>query len=105
VTYQDLGSPDSRELAVDEMTSFATQVIGVLPLGNFDLFAKVGLAYYDAEIELASGGTPTRNGIELAGGFGARYNWGDFGVRAEAEAIDVDFGDVYNVSIGAEYRF
>lgn len=103
--WHDLGSPDDAGNAVDELTAASGQVIGVLPLGQFDLFAKVGFAYYDAEFEFADGGTPTRNGVELASGFGARYNWGKFAVRAEAEAIDVEFGDLYNLSLGAQYRF
>jgi hypothetical protein len=105
IGYHDMGSPDDSGFEVSELTVFTTQVIGVLPLGQFDLFAKVGLGYYDAEFEYATGSTPTRNGIELASGFGARYNFGNFAIRAEAEVIDVDFGDLYNLSVGAQYRF
>ena len=105
IGYHDMGSPDDQGNEVSELTAFTSQVIGVLPLGQFDLFAKVGLAYYDAEFEFATGGTPTRNGIELASGFGGRYNFGNFALRAEAEVIDVEFGDLYNVSVGAQYRF
>lgn len=105
LAYGDMGSPDDAGFSVEELTVAGAQVIGVLPLGQFDLFAKIGYAYYDAEFELAGGGTPTRTGIELASGFGARYNIGKFAIRAEAEMLDVEFADVYNVSIGAQYRF
>jgi hypothetical protein len=104
-SYGDMGSPSAGGISVDEVITTSAQVIGVLPLGQFDLFAKIGYAYYDAEFEFAGGGTPTRNGIELASGVGARYNFGDFAIRAEAEAVDVEFADLYNVSLGLQYRF
>jgi hypothetical protein len=103
-TYLDMGSPSDGPIRVTDLTGFATQVVGVLPLGSFDLFAKVGYIYYDAEFRSGSS-TPTRNGFELAAGFGARYNVGKFGIRAEAEAFDVDFADLYVLSVGAQYRF
>jgi hypothetical protein len=53
IGYHDMGSPDDSGFEVSELTAFTSQVIGVLPLGQFDLFAKVGLAYYDAEFEYA----------------------------------------------------
>jgi len=105
LTYYDMGSPDDNAVEVSEFTASALQVIGVLPIGSFDLFAKIGMAYYDVEFEYASGFTPTRTGVELAGGFGARYNWNNFAIRAEAEAIDVEDADLYNLSIGAQFRF
>jgi len=103
-TYHDMGSPKDGTIRVTDLTGFATQVVGVLPLGSFDLFGKVGYLYYDAEFTVGSS-TPTRNGFELAAGFGARYNAGNFGIRAEAEAFDVGFADLYVLSIGAQYRF
>jgi len=104
LTYHDMGNVSDGSFRVTDLTGVAAQVIGVLPLGSFDLFAKVGYMYHDAEFEFGSS-TPTNNGVELAAGFGARYKAGKFGIRAEAEAFDVSFADLYVLSIGAEYRF
>jgi hypothetical protein len=103
--YADLGQASDAGIEVDEATVTSLQVIGVLPLGNFDLFGKVGYGYYDAEFDLAGGGSPTRTGFDMTSGFGARYNMGNFGIRAEAEGVDVDFGDVYLVSLGLQFKF
>jgi hypothetical protein len=105
LTYADLGSPDGAGIEVDEATVTSLQVVGVLPLGNFDLFGKIGYGYYDAEFSFPGGGSPTRNGFDMASGFGVRYNMGNFGIRAEAEGVDVDFGDVYLVSLGLQFKF
>jgi len=104
LTYHDMGNASDGDFRVADLTGVSAQVIGVLPLGSFDLFAKVGYMYHDAEFEIGAG-TPTNNGVELAAGFGARYKAGKFGIRAEAEAFDVSFADLYVLSIGAEYRF
>ncbi|MBX3705830.1 MAG: outer membrane beta-barrel protein [Pseudomonadales bacterium] len=103
-TWHDMGSVRDGAFRVTDLNGAAAQVIGVLPLGSFDLFGKIGYMYYDAEFQVGTS-SPTRTGFELAAGFGARYNVGNFGIRAEAEAFDVGFADLYVLSIGAQYRF
>lgn len=84
-----------------------------LPIGNFDLFAKVGgiVANIDVDAtETALGITEHTSSSEgdsmLAYGAGAAYNFGHWAVRAEYEAYDVDtLDDLYAVTGSLQYTF
>ncbi len=89
-------------------------LVGTLPLGNFDVFAKVGgiAANIDLKLKQTVLGQPTQHfsrqeGNEMmAYGAGAAYNFGHWAVRAEYEAYDVDkLDDLYFVSGGLTYTF
>jgi len=126
VAYLDMGALDDDfgfdggefgriNAAVDaDLTGFSGQLVGQYPVGPVDLFAKVGIVMYDIDGDLAItvDGSPflresvSDDGAELIYGVGARYNFGQFGVRAEYEAIDADdIDDAYLWSIGVEYTF
>jgi outer membrane protein OmpA-like peptidoglycan-associated protein len=111
------GNPDKVE---GEVSANGWQGFGVLylPLGNFDLFAKVGgiAANIDVETKLhfpgpvpPAGTTHDKssegNGM-MAYGAGAMYNFGHWAVRAEYEAYDVDkLDDLYAVTGSLQYTF
>lgn len=83
-------------------------LVGTLPMGPVDLFAKVGAADLKRELDTANFGTEQDNDTQLAYGVGAAYNFGDghWGVRVEAEGNDDDEVDnFYFVSAGLTYRF
>jgi OOP family OmpA-OmpF porin len=83
-------------------------LVGTLPLGPVDLFAKVGAADLQAEIDTKNFGTESDNDTQLAYGVGAAYNFGDghWGLRVEAEGYDDDEVDnFYFLSAGITYRF
>jgi OOP family OmpA-OmpF porin len=125
LSYVDLGEPEDDftldggeigEIDVDlsaEFTGFTADLVGQLPLGPVDIFAKVGLVSYDAELEVtATDGIDTLSesleddGEELHYGIGARFNIGNFGIRGEYEVFDIgDIDDVYMLSLGAELAF
>ncbi len=51
--YVDLGAPDDtlEDIRFDvDITAFAPYVIGTLPLGIFEIFAKIGYVFYDVEV-------------------------------------------------------
>jgi len=118
--YTDLGSPggainfgglDGAESIDAEASGITLQGIGALPLGPVDVFAKIGMVSYDAELELVDpsgifSGKVDADGEELAYGVGAILNLGAFGIRAEYEIWDVgDVDDVYMISVGAQLTF
>jgi len=98
-----------------DLTGLTGQLVGQYPIGAVDLFAKVGVIMYDLDgdfdITDDDGDRLLRESIsgdgeELVYGIGARYNFGQFGVRVEYEAIDADdIDEAYMWSIGAEYSF
>lgn len=124
LSYFDLGSPSqnfgfdggetSGTVSVDlkaEVTGFAAQGIAAYPFGPFEVFGKLGLLQYDAEVEAKERGTGTRLTIDdsdvgLAYGIGGKYNINNFALRAEYEILDVDdIEDVYVWTFGAELSF
>ena len=111
------GNPDKVEA---EVSANGWQGYGVLylPLGNFDLFAKVGgiAANIDVETKLHFPGPVPPAGTQhdkssegngmMAYGAGAMYNFGHWAIRAEYEAYDVDkLDDLYAVTGSLQYTF
>lgn len=83
-------------------------LVGTLPLGPVDLFAKVGAADQKLEVDSRNFGTESDNDTQFAYGVGAAYNFGDghWGLRVEAEGYDDnEVDDFYFVSAGITYRF
>ena len=103
-----------------EVTPNGWQGFGVLylPLGNFDIFGKVGgiAANIDVKTTVTSfpvGIIPVTNHTKrsegngmMAYGAGAMYNFGHWAIRAEYEAYDIDkLDDLYVVSGSLQYTF
>lgn len=97
------------------LSGFSAQAVGQYPVGPVDLFAKAGILAWDLEADLEIwDGMGDRiysedvgdDGSDMIYGVGARYNFGQWGVRAEYEIIDAGDIDDANVwSIGLEYSF
>jgi len=117
--YVDFGSPqESRTIigvgTIDgevDATGWEGFLVGTLPIGPIDLFAKAGGVKADFQLKLHGSALPTNfsekdsNGM-FAWGAGAAYNLGHFSIRAEYEAYDVNkLDDLYVVSGSLIYRF
>jgi len=59
-----------------DLSAWQGFLVGSLPIGPVDLFAKVGAADLQAEIDNARFGTEQDNDTQLAYGVGAAYNFG-----------------------------
>ncbi|MBK6510207.1 MAG: OmpA family protein [Haliea sp.] len=113
--YVDFGEYSSNNLfqgtnfdADVEASAWEGFLVGTLPIGPVDLFAKVGAADLQAEVDTKNFGTEQDNDTQLAYGVGAAYNFGDghWGLRVEAEGYDDnEVDDFYFVSAGITYRF
>lgn len=91
-----------------ELSAWEGFLVGTLPIGPVDLFAKVGAADITAELDTQNFGTDSENDTQLAYGVGGAYNFGKghWGLRVEAEGYDDDEVDnFYFVSAGITYRF
>jgi len=111
--YVDFGSPSDRiagidvDLEADAFTGFG--VVG-LDLGIFGLFAKAGLAYWDAEARAPGGVGGSDSGTDPAYGVGARVTLGSVEIRAEYEYFDIEIRDTRSsdlsmISLGAAWTF
>lgn len=90
-----------------EFDTFGVSLVGIVPIAErFDLFGKLGFAYWDAEVK-ALGLSDDEDGTDLSYGLGARFNFNEkVSVRAEYEGIDVDDLDRADfLSMGIEFNF
>lgn len=119
--YVNLGKPSDRIYASGsdgrytvKADGFAPSVLGILPLGPFEVFGKVGYYYYDAEVRTHFGqgsgqelitGSHSRNDFTYGAGIGITF-LEHLNVRAEWERFDLEnFDDSDAVWLSAAWRF
>lgn len=117
-SWNDFGKPDDTRdvLGVPVETDFRTDgfdasLMGYLPLGPVDLFAKAGWFKWDVEAnQSSSGGIAQRfkdNGNDLTYGVGVQgFLFNRFGLRAEYQVYDISgVNDAWFLSASALLRF
>lgn len=121
--YIDFGSPNDRFTATGsngnyriDLSGFAPYVVGSVPLGPVELFAKVGYVYYnvDTRVNFDSPGpgqnagidtSHTRSDIAYGGGIGTTL-FQHLNIKAEYEVFDIDNAPSSNaVWLTAAWRF
>jgi OmpA-OmpF porin, OOP family len=119
VSYFDLGEvnggfsdPFIGDVSFDVgVSGLNGSVVGRLPVAEtFSLFGKLGVASYDldghATVLGVGSASDSQSETDMTYGIGAALSFGgQWEVRAEFEAIDVDDGDANMLSVGAMYRF
>ena len=100
------GEPVSLETKLKGFDAFA---MGMLPLGIADLFVKVGVVSWDADITRAIGEITSfgsDSGTDMVYGLGAQVRFKGLAVRGEVEYFDIAETDsVYLISLGATFTF
>lgn len=83
--------------------------VGMIPLGFADVFAKVGIASWDADYRALIDGLPgsdSGSGTDMVYGIGGQLRFQGFAARLEVEYFSVAEADnLYLVSLGATYTF
>lgn len=113
LAYADAGAPkitegnESLEIATSGL--IGSVVVGI-PLGDsFKLFGKLGLAFYDVDVEYRLGNlraSEDDSENDIAYGLGLSYSIGDkFSVRAEYETISVEEGSFSMFTLGGSFHF
>jgi outer membrane protein OmpA-like peptidoglycan-associated protein len=88
-----------------DLTGWDGFLVGTLPLGPVDLFAKAGAINFKPDLNYG-GISEDDNEVEFAYGVGLAYNIGHWSLRAEAEGFeDNEVDDFYFLSAGVTYRF
>jgi len=113
LAYRDLGatqSTDGDASIETDQTAFDLQAMGMLPVGPFDVFAKFGVASWDADGKWDNGIDPPEtgsdDGTDMMWGLGAQFRLGSIGIRLEYEDIDAEgFDDLYTIMAGATFTF
>lgn len=117
--YVDLGEPNDVvgesgddpihvQIGLKGWNAFA---VGFLPIGPADLFAKVGVVSWDADIiarlvPTDQTDSDSDSGTDAAWGIGIGLRLGKVTLRAEGEQFNIaDADDVYMFSVGATFTF
>ena len=114
--YVNFGEPqigDATAYVGFESTGFEALGVAALAVGPVDIFAKLGLIAWDVKGIIGGSEVPPEfrftdsdNGTDVAYGLGARWNFGQWGIRAELEGFDIpDADNVTMWSLGASYSF
>jgi len=115
--YVDLGDPKDNIASIegDELevqigvSGWDAFAIGLLPLGPVDLFAKVGVVSWDANIRAVLDevtDSDSDSGTDAIYGLGVALRLGKVSLRAEGEQFDIgNAEDVYLFSVGATFTF
>ncbi len=120
-SYIDFGQAQDEVVGVPLRTDFTAATLeglGILPIGNWDLFLKAGFAHWDGSIQSVDFPQIREddNKWDAIFGLGAQYRAGQFAVRAEANLLMLGFDDDDNdeidgddwidmVSVGFTYTF
>jgi hypothetical protein len=109
-SLSDSGSSGGEPVDVRaDLTGYDAFAMGMLPLGIADLFAKVGMVSWDADIRSAYGSIVSYgsdSGTDLVYGLGAQVRFKGLAVRGEVEYFDIaDADSVYLISVGATFTF
>jgi opacity protein-like surface antigen len=112
--YSNYGSPTDEILpgveATTEIDGFQPNIVGTLPLGPVELFAKAGYLFYNVDFRIRGPGGTTSidgDGQEFVYGAGLGFTvLGKLNVRAEYEVLEVDdVDDVNSLWLTAAWRF
>jgi hypothetical protein len=104
-SYVNFGKPEkgAQKADSDGVSAF---VVGFLPVGPVDVYAKGGLINADTSVVTAGSKVFNEKGTEFAYGVGAQFRLLSLSVRAEYERFNVSKVDDLNmVSIGVTYTF
>jgi hypothetical protein len=100
------GDPVTLETKLKGIDAFA---LGMLPLGIADIFVKVGVVSWDADITRAIGEITnfgSNSGTDMVYGLGAQVRFKGLAVRGEVEYFDIPEADsIYLISLGATFTF
>lgn len=109
LNYIDLGRDDARigpTRVSAKSKAYAGYAVGFVPLAPIDLFAKVGVARWEAETSSGAFGRLDDDGTEFAWGAGLQVRLGSLGVRLEYESFDVSGARRSElISLGATWTF
>jgi hypothetical protein len=108
--YVDLGSGDDRvagQKIEADVSGLSLSALAFLPLGPVDVFARVGVIDWEADVKARNLGVSlSDDGTDLTYGVGAQFRVWSLSLRAEYERFDISDADrVDMISVGATWTF
>ena len=106
--YVDLGTIEDDVVGVPveiDTSAIDAFVVGILPVAMVDLYAKVGMVFWDADVDVG-GIAVSDDGEDLAYGVGAQLRFGSLGARLEYERFEIQDTDTVDmISLGLTWTF
>ena len=102
---------EARDVIGKMYENHATQLaaLALWPVGSFDLFARLGANYWEADAKIADGSVTivraSDDDVDVVYGAGAQYRYQRLALRLEYERIALDESDADTVSLGVTYSF
>jgi hypothetical protein len=98
-------SPSVR--GTSDVQGLAPSVVGTLPIGPIELFGRVGMMFYEVDLNLTGGRVVDESGEDLVWGAGIGIDIAErFNVRLEYEEIDIERLDESDaVWLSAAWKF
>lgn len=108
--YVDLGSGEDKiagEKVETDVSGASLSMVGFLPVGPVDLFARAGAIDWSADVTLAGLDLKgSDDGTDLTYGVGAQFRIWSLSFRAEYELFDIADADTVDlVSVGVTWTF
>lgn len=108
--YVDLGSGDDRVAGTKietDVSGISLSAVGFLPVGPVDLFARVGVIDWEADVTARDFGfDASDDGTDLAYGVGAQFRVWSLSLRGEYERFDISDADTVDmISLGVTWTF
>jgi opacity protein-like surface antigen len=108
--YVDLGSGEDRiagEKVETDVSGASLSMVGFLPVGPVDLFARAGAIDWSADVTLSGLDLKgSDDGTDLTYGVGAQFRIWSLSFRAEYELFDIADADTVDlVSVGVTWTF
>jgi OOP family OmpA-OmpF porin len=118
--YMDLGNPsDTKNFDTGEgivpvkteigVTAWAPYVVGTLPVGPFELSAKLGYAWWNVDFKASATGMSDHgsdSGDDFAWGVGAGMTFFDhFNTKLEYEAVEISHANTAAIWLTGAWRF
>lgn len=106
--FVDFGSGDDNVLGnrvETEADGVSLALVGFLPVGPVDLFARVGAIDWSADLSSPGVGRSSDDGTDLAYGVGAQFRVWSLSLRAEYERFDISDADADLISVGVTWTF
>ena len=98
-------SPSVR--GTSDIQGIAPSVVGTLPIGPIELFGRVGMMFYEVDLNLTGGRVIDESGEDLVWGAGIGIDVAErFNIRLEYEEIDIERLDESDaVWLSAAWKF
>jgi hypothetical protein len=108
--YVDLGSGDDRVAGTrieTDVSGISLSAVGFVPVGPVDLFARVGVIDWEADVTARDFGfDASDDGTDIAYGIGAQFRIWSLSLRGEYERFDISNADTVDMlSLGVTWTF